>query len=186
MDLGVVAGSIVTSLLPAVAIPLIVLLFYLDGLVVGKVAPPAALFVAYVAVSSPDRWPLVAISAACVAASTLGQWTLYRGFNDERPTVLGLRRRFGVLDRLPGSIHRTVGERRMQFVSSNFDRFGGFGLALTNSIPVVRSLMSIPAGLSRYPIWRFLLFSTVGNLGYVAFLVLVAKGIVTTVQFLPW
>lgn len=182
---GIVAGSSVASLLPAVAIPLIVVLFYLDGMVVGKVAPPAALFVAYVAVSTPERWLLVATSAACVAASTLGQWTLYRGFNDDRPTILGLRRRFGVLDRLPRSIRRTVGERRMRFVSYSFDRFGGVGLAATNGVPVIRSLMSIPAGLSRYPIERFLLFSTVGNVAYLALLVLIAKGIVTTVRFLP-
>lgn len=185
MDLGVVAGSIFTSLLPAVVVPMIVVLFYLDGMIVGKVAPPAALFVAYVAVSSPDRWLLVAISGLCVAASTLGQWTLYRGFNDERRTILGLGRRFDAVDRLPRWIRRTVGERRMRFVSQNFDRFGGVGLALTNAIPVVRSLMSIPAGLSRYPIERFLLFSAVGNAGYLALLVLIAKGIVTTVQFLP-
>lgn len=185
MDLGVVAGSILRSLLPALALPLVVGLFYLDGMVVGKVAPPAALFVAYVAVYSPDRWLLIAISTVCVGASTLGQWTLYRGFNDERPTILGLRRRFGVLDRFPRSIRRTVGERRMRFVTHNFDRFGGVGLAVTNGIPVIRSLMSIPAGLSRYPVERFLLFSTVGNVGYLVLLVLVAKGIVTTVQFLP-
>lgn len=185
MDPGVAAGSLVTSLLPAVVLPLIVVLFYLDGMVVGKVTPPAALFVAYVAVASPGRWFLVALSAVCVAASTLGQWTLYRGFNDDRPTILGLRQRFGVLDRFPRSVRRTVGEPRMRFVSRNFDRFGGIGLAVTNGVPVVRSLMTIPAGLSRYPIERFLLFSTVGNGCYLALLVLVAKGIVTTVRFVP-
>lgn len=185
MASGVSAVSIVGSLLPAVAVPLIVGLFYLDGLVVGKVTPPAALFVAYVAVSTPDRWSLAALSAACVAASTLGQWTLYRGFNGERPTILGLRRRFGVLDRLPRSIRRGVGERRMLLVSRNFSRFGGVGLAVTNSVPVVRGLMSIPAGMSRYPVGRFLAFSTVGNVAYVTLLVLVAKGLVTTVQFVP-
>lgn len=185
MDPGVAAVPNVAALLPALVLPLIVVLFYLDGMVVGKVAPPAALFVAYVAVSSPGRWPLVALSAVCVAASTLGQWTLYRGFNDERPTILGLRRRFGILDRFPRSIRRTVGDRRIRFVSRNFDRFGGLGLAVTNAVPIIRSLMSIPAGLSRYPVDRFLVFSTVGNAAYLGGLVLVAKGIVTTVRFLP-
>lgn len=178
-------ASAIASLLPAIVVPLIVVLFYLDGMVVGKVAPPAALFVAFVAVTSPERWQLVALSVVGVAASTLGQWTLYRGFNEERPKILGLRRRFDVLDRLPHAIRRRVGERRMLLVSRNFDRFGGVGLAVTNSVPLVRSLMSIPAGLSRYPVGRFLLFSTIGNAAYVAFLVLVAKGLVTTVRFLP-
>lgn len=185
MGLGVAAGSIVSSLLPAVVLPLIVVLFYLDGMVVGKVTPPAALFVAYVAVASPGRWMLAAFSAVCVAASTLGQWTLYRGFNDERPTILGLRRRFGVLERFPASVRRTVGERRMNFVSRTFDRFGGVGLAVANGVPVVRGLMTIPAGLSRYPVERFLLFSTIGNVVYLWLLVLVAKGIDITVRVIP-
>lgn len=73
----------------------------------------------------------------------------------------------------------------MLFVSQNFEWSGDVGLAVTNGIPVVRSLVPSPAGLSRYPIERFLLVSAVGDAAYLALLVLIATGLVTTVQFVP-
>lgn len=177
--------SAVLSAIPIALIPVILLLFYLDGMVIGKFTPPGALFVAYVAVVTPPEPTLLAVAALGAIASTLGQWTLYRGFNEDRPELIGIRRRIPYLRRLPVVVRRRVGERRMRFVTRTFNRYGGIGLCLTNAIPGVRCLMSIPAGLSRYPIGRFLLFSTVGNALYMVLLIGVARGLLGTVRFLP-
>lgn len=177
--------SALLSVLPIALIPVILLLFYFDGMVIGKFTPPGALFVAYVAVVTPSGPTLLAVGALGVIASTLGQWTLYRGFNEERPELLGIRRRVPYLQRLPVVVRRRVGKRRMRFVTRTFDRFGGVGLCLTNAIPGVRCLMSIPAGLSRYPVGRFLAFSTIGNVLYMVLLVGIARGLLGTVRFLP-
>ena len=177
--------STVLSVLPVVLVPLILLLFYFDGMVIGKFTPPGALFVAYVAVVTPPERTLLIVAALGVVASTLGQWTLYRGFNEERPEFVGIRRRIPHLRRLPVVVRRRVGERRMRFVARTFDRYGGVGLCLTNAIPGVRCLMSIPAGLSRYPVGRFLVFSTIGNGLYMILLIAVARGLLGTVRFLP-
>ncbi len=183
--LGIDLVSVVLSLLPVVVVPLLLVLFYFDGMVVGKFTPPGALFVGYVAVLSPSGWSLLLVCAGSVVASTLGQWTLYRAFNEERPEFIGIRRRVPYLRRLPNYVRKRVGKRRMKFVTRTFQRFGGAGLCVTNAVPLVRCLMSIPAGLSRYPVGRFLLFSTVGNALYVLLLVAVAKGLVSTIRFLP-
>lgn len=44
-----------------------------------------------------------------------------------------------------------------------FDRHGGLAVLLCRLIPIVRSLISIPAGLRRMPVGRFLLLTAVGS-----------------------
>ena len=167
-----------TALVAAVGVPLFVALFYFDGMIIGKFTPPGALFVGYVVVVNPSGLMLFAVIGSCVAASTLGQWTLYRGFNEDRPEFFGIRRRVPYLDRVPFFVRAKVGERRMRFVTRTFDRFGGVGLCVTNVVPGIRSLMTIPAGLSKYPVSRFLVFTTVGNVLYMILLVAVARGLI--------
>ncbi len=73
----------------------------------------------------------------------------------------------------------------MRFLNSLFDRFGGSALAVTNAVPGTRSLMGIPAGLSRYPVRRFLVLSTVGNALYVVLLTAIARGLVDLTGLVP-
>lgn len=176
----------VVVLLQALAVPILLVLFYVDGMVIGKITPPAALYVAYVALVGPTDGFLVGMIVLSTIAATLGQFTLYRGFNEESPEFIGLRRRLPYVDRIPAIVRARIGKRRMRFVAGLFDRFGGVGLAVTNAIPGVRSLMSIPAGLSRYPARRFLLFSTIGNGLYILLLTAIARGLVDLGGYLPW
>lgn len=44
-----------------------------------------------------------------------------------------------------------------------FDRYGGVAVMLCRVVPIVRSLISIPAGLRKMPIGTFILFTTIGS-----------------------
>ncbi len=180
------SAEAVVVLLQALAVPVVLALFYLDGMVIGKVTPPAALYVAYVVFVDPATSTLLAVAALSTVAATLGQFTLYRGFNEESPEFLGLRRRLPYVDRIPFVVRDRVGEGRMRLVERLFDRFGGVALAVTNAIPGIRSLMSVPAGLSKYPVRRFLVLSTVGNAIYLVALTAIARGLVDLAVALPW
>ncbi len=176
----------IVLLLQALVVPLVLVLFYLDGMVIGKITPPAALYVAYVALVGPTEGEVLVTAVLSTAAATLGQFTLYRGFNEESAEFLGIRDRLPYVDRIPFLVRERVGERRMRLVSQLFDRFGGWALAVTNAIPGIRSLMSIPAGLSNYPTRRFLVFSTVGNALYLVALTGIAWGLVDLAVSFPW
>ncbi|WP_418282583.1 DedA family protein [Halorubrum sp. DTA98] len=175
----------VLVVLQALAVPTIVLLFYLDGMIVGKLTPPAALYVAYVALTSPTDAALAVIAAVCVVASTLGQFTIYRGFNEESPEFIGVRRTVPYVDRIPSLVKRRIGNRRVALVTRLFDRFGGVGICVTNTVPGIRSLMAIPAGLSAYPSGRFLAFSTAGNVVYLVMVTAIARGLIELAAFVP-
>jgi membrane protein DedA with SNARE-associated domain len=45
-----------------------------------------------------------------------------------------------------------------------FERWGSWAVFLGRMVPLVRTFVSYPAGISRMPIGRFLLFSTLGSL----------------------
>lgn len=53
-----------------------------------------------------------------------------------------------------------------------FDRHGGMAVFLGRLVPTVRTLISIPAGLSEMPLGRFLLWSGLGTLIWTTFLAL--------------
>lgn len=172
--------------LQTLAVPLILLLFYLDGMVIGKITPPAALYVVYVVLVDPSTTVLFAVAVLSVLAATLGQFTLYRGFNERSPEFIGIRRRVPHVDRIPFLVRDRVGDRRMRFINRLLDRFGGVAIAVTNTVPGIRSLMSIPAGLSQYPRRRFLFFSVLGNGIYVIVLTAVGRGLLDLAAYLPW
>ncbi len=45
-----------------------------------------------------------------------------------------------------------------------FKKYGEFVIFFGRLIPLIRSLISIPAGMNRMPMWRFLLWTTLGSL----------------------
>lgn len=51
-----------------------------------------------------------------------------------------------------------------------FDRYGIYAVLFGRLIPTVRTLISVPAGLARMPMWKFLVFTTIGTLIWTAFL----------------
>ena len=53
-----------------------------------------------------------------------------------------------------------------------FDRHGGAAVLLGRLVPTVRTLISVPAGVSGMPFWRFLAYSAVGTLAWTALLAL--------------
>jgi membrane protein DedA with SNARE-associated domain len=52
-----------------------------------------------------------------------------------------------------------------------FERWGGWAVFLGRMVPLVRTFVSYPAGISRMPLGRFVLFSTLGSLPWNAALI---------------
>lgn len=52
-----------------------------------------------------------------------------------------------------------------------FDRYGGIAVMTARLIPIIRSLISIPAGLRKMPMARFAVYTTVGSLTWNSILI---------------
>jgi membrane protein DedA with SNARE-associated domain len=59
---------------------------------------------------------------------------------------------------------------KVERASAWFDRHGGTAVLIGRLVPTVRTLISIPAGIHRMPMARFLLFSTLGTVGWTGLL----------------
>jgi membrane protein DedA with SNARE-associated domain len=57
-----------------------------------------------------------------------------------------------------------VGAEDLDRADRWFDRWGSWAVFLGRMVPLVRTFVSYPAGISRMPMGRFLLFSTLGSL----------------------
>jgi membrane protein DedA with SNARE-associated domain len=51
-----------------------------------------------------------------------------------------------------------------------FEKYGHRIVFFGRMIPAIRSIISIPAGMSRMPFWKFMFFSTLGTIIWTAFL----------------
>lgn len=178
--------SLLISLLLAAGIPVLLVLFYVEGLVIGKLTRPAAIFILYLLIVRPVRSNLLIIAVLCALATTLGQWTLYRGVTGESSALLGLPRKLPYVKRIVGAGDEQIGSGEMRVVNRLFDRFGGLAVCLSSVIPGARCLMTIPAGLSSYPVERFVGFSLLGNLLYMGLLVAITRGILDITTYIPW
>ena len=95
---------------------------------------------------------LVALLAA-TAGSVLGAWALYAvGRFGGRPALL----RLGPLLR--------VDERRLGRAEAWFARRGDWLVLLGRLVPGLRAVVSVPAGMGRMPLWRFLGLTAAGSL----------------------
>ncbi len=52
-----------------------------------------------------------------------------------------------------------------------FARWGDLTVLFSRMLPIVRTFISVPAGIARMPLWRFLVFSVVGAVPWVMLLV---------------
>lgn len=60
----------------------------------------------------------------------------------------------------------TLNAEEVDTATQWFHRFGPVIVLAGRLVPLIRTLISIPAGLARMPLWRFVLFSTIGALAW--------------------
>jgi membrane protein DedA with SNARE-associated domain len=97
---------------------------------------------------------LVWLSA--VAGAVAGSLVLYAvGAWMDEPVVRGLLRRWGR--------YLTISERELDRVLALFNRYGAPAVFIGRSIPVMRSVVSLTAGMSRMPLGKFVVFTSLSS-----------------------
>ncbi|WP_430791114.1 DedA family protein [Virgibacillus flavescens] len=107
---------------------------------------------------------------AATAGSVLGAIVLY-GIG----LLIDVERLEKIIDRY-GHILR-IKKEDVRKADDWFDRYGYWTVLFCRMIPLIRSLISIPAGMSNMKFWLFLLFTTVGTLVWNIILVTVGAAL---------
>jgi membrane protein DedA with SNARE-associated domain len=109
---------------------------------------------------------LLGVIAAGVAGNVVGSWIAWAvGAYGGRPFI----ERHGRWIRL-NHHHLDVADRF-------FAHYGPAAVGFTRCLPIVRTFISLPAGIARMPFLRFSIYTLLGCLPWVAFLALVGVGL---------
>jgi membrane protein DedA with SNARE-associated domain len=106
---------------------------------------------------------LVAIIAAGVLGNVVGSWIAYWvGHAKGREWAL----RFHWLH---------ITEKRLDVADRWFARWGSWAVLISRCLPIVRTFISLPAGVARMPFWRFTVLTVIGSIPWVTGLTLLGR-----------
>lgn len=114
-----------------------------------------------------SKMTIIGVILASTIGSLLGALSLYyigKILNKERLIKL-VNTKYGKL--------LNVNPKDIEKADSWFDKKGNKSVFFCRFVPVVRSLISLPAGMSEMPMLKFILYTTVGSLIWNTLLVLV-------------
>jgi membrane protein DedA with SNARE-associated domain len=110
------------------------------------------------------HYSLFAITAAGVAGNLVGSWIAY---------AVGYFGRIELVERHGNKLH--VKPSHLEWADRWFQRYGGATVFFTRMLPVIRTFISLPAGVARMPFWRFTAYTVAGCVPWVLLLGFIGK-----------
>src|SRR5215212_6934568 len=93
---------------------------------------------------SNGEYSLLAVVAVGTAANVVGSWIAY---------AVGYYGRVDILEKHGRKLH--IKPSHLQWADRWFERYGAATVFFTRMLPIVRTFISLPAGVARMPFWRF-------------------------------
>ncbi len=114
---------------------------------------------------SKGELTLVGVVAAGVLGNLVGSWIGY---------AIGYYGRLDLLER-----HHVfhISQTRLQQTERWFERYGSATVFFSRMLPLVRTFVSVPAGVARMPLGRFSLLTVLGAIPWVLALALVGESV---------
>ncbi|MDX6606782.1 MAG: hypothetical protein QOD14_1322 [Solirubrobacterales bacterium] len=109
------------------------------------------------------RFTLIGIVVAGVAGNLLGSWIAY---------AIGY---FGRLELLERNRIFHINKRHLDWADSWFNRHGDATVFFSRMLPIIRTFISLPAGVARMPFWRFTFLTVAGCVPWVLALGFIGK-----------
>jgi membrane protein DedA with SNARE-associated domain len=110
------------------------------------------------------RFTMLEIVLAGVAGNLVGSWVAYG---------IGYYGRVELLQRHGKWLH--VGPKQIAWADRWFERYGDATVFFSRMLPVIRTFISLPAGVARMPFWRFTVLTTLGCIPWVLAWAIVGK-----------
>jgi membrane protein DedA with SNARE-associated domain len=113
---------------------------------------------------SRGEYPLVAAVLVGTAANLVGSWVAY---------AIGYYGRLDILERHGRKLH--IKPSHLAWADRWFERHGAATVFFARMLPIVRTFISLPAGVARMPFWRFSMLTVLGCLPWVFALTLIGQ-----------
>jgi membrane protein DedA with SNARE-associated domain len=112
------------------------------------------------------HYSLFAVVLAGTLGNLVGSWIAY---------AVGYYGRVDILEKHGRALH--ISPRHLKWADDWFARYGSATVFFTRMLPIVRTFISLPAGVARMPFWRFTALTVLGCLPWVTLLALIGRAV---------
>ncbi|MBS1880906.1 MAG: DedA family protein [Actinobacteria bacterium] len=84
---------------------------------------------------------------------------------------------YGRLDLLEKNRLIHINQKHLKWADDWFAKYGNWAVFFSRMLPIVRTFISLPAGVAKMPFWRFILLTLLGSIPWVLALALLGKGV---------
>jgi membrane protein DedA with SNARE-associated domain len=112
---------------------------------------------------SKGELTLFGIVAAGVLGNLVGSWIAY---------AVGY---YGRLDLLEKNKLIHISPKHLKWADDWFERYGTATVFFSRMLPIIRTFISLPAGVAKMPFWRFTAFTLLGSIPWVLALAIVGE-----------
>jgi membrane protein DedA with SNARE-associated domain len=109
---------------------------------------------------------LIGVVAAGVLGNLVGSWLSY---------WVGRAGRLELVERHGSKLH--IKPSHLAWADRWFERYGTRAIFFSRMLPIIRTFISLPAGVARMPFWRFTLLTLAGCIPWVLALALLGEGV---------
>jgi membrane protein DedA with SNARE-associated domain len=110
------------------------------------------------------HYSLLAVVATGTAANVVGSWIAY---------AVGYYGRTDLLEKHGRKLH--IKPSHLQWADRWFERYGDATVFFSRMLPIIRTFISLPAGVARMPFWRFTILTTLGCIPWITMLTLIGR-----------
>jgi membrane protein DedA with SNARE-associated domain len=110
------------------------------------------------------EYSLFAVTAVGVLANLTGSWVAY---------AVGYYGRLELVERHGNKLH--IKQSHLALADRWFERWGAPAVFFSRMLPIVRTFISLPAGVARMPFWRFSVLTVLGCVPWVFALAFAGK-----------
>ena len=152
-----------TDFIDAVGVIGVFLLMLLESACIPVPSEAIMLFAGF-SVSEGSMSLFGAVTAG-VLGNVVGSWIAY---------AVGYYGRLELLDK-NRFIH--INRKHLEWADSWFQRHGDVTVLVARCLPIIRTFISLPAGVARMPFWRFTVLTTIGCIPWVLMLTMIGRSV---------
>jgi membrane protein DedA with SNARE-associated domain len=155
--------DVATEFIGSAGVAAVFLLMALESACIPIPSEAIMLFAGFSA--SEGELTLLGVVVAGVLGNLAGSWIAYAaGY-------------YGRLDLLEKNRLIHISPKHLKWADSWFERYGAPTVFFSRMLPIVRTFISLPAGVARMPFWRFSAYTLAGCLPWVLMLALVGEAV---------
>ena len=154
--------NLAVDVVDAMGLPGVFVLMLLESACIPVPSEATMLFAGFNV--SRGEYSLLAATLVGTLANLVGSWVAY---------AIGYYGRIDILEKHGRKLH--IKPSHLAWADRWFERHGDATVFFTRMLPIVRTFISLPAGVARMPFWRFSAFTVLGCLPWVFMLTFIGQ-----------